>query len=77
MSLNYTAAHGNAGSVTYSTRPGIELTFSWILVRFVSVEPQWEIPTLNFFFGGGSFLLFLGLHQQYMEVPRLGVESEL
>ena len=29
-----------------------------------------------FFFGGGSFV-FLGLHPQHMEVPRLGAEKEL
>ena len=25
-------------------RPGIEPTSSWILVRFVTAEPQWELP---------------------------------
>ena len=40
-----------------------------ILVGFVTDEPQWEF--LFFFFG------FLGPHPQHMEVPRLGVESEL
>ena len=25
-------------------RPGIEPTFSWILVGFVSAAPQWELP---------------------------------
>ena len=29
------------------------------------------------FFGGGVFLPFLGQHPWHMEVPRLGVESEL
>ena len=27
-------------------RPGIETASSWILVRFISVAPQWEIPKL-------------------------------
>ena len=32
----YTTAHGNAGSLTHSARPGIELSSSWILVGFVT-----------------------------------------
>ena len=33
-------------------RPGIEPTTSWILVRFVTPEPQWELPleVSKFFF---------------------------
>ena len=30
-------------------RPGIEPASSWILVRFVSTEPQWDLP-MNFSF---------------------------
>ena len=29
--------------------PGIEPTSSWILVRFVSAEPQWELPDIHLF----------------------------
>ena len=43
MSATYTTAHGNAGSLTPWARPGIEPASSWILVRFVSSEPQWEL----------------------------------
>ena len=39
-SANYTAAHGNARSLTCWAGPGIEPTFSWILVVFVTTEPQ-------------------------------------
>ena len=35
-----------------------------------------NIYEANFFFGGGSFCL-LGLHPWHMEVPRLGIRSEL
>ena len=42
-SVTYTTAHSNAGSLTHWARPGIEPTSSWILVRFVSVEPQQEL----------------------------------
>ena len=40
---SYTAAHGNAGSLTHWVRPGIEPSSSWILFRFVSAEPRWEL----------------------------------
>ena len=40
MSANYTTSCGNAGSLTHWARPEIEPTSSWILVRFVTAEPQ-------------------------------------
>ena len=39
-SVTYTAAHSNAGSLTHRVRPGIEPTSSWILVGFITAEPQ-------------------------------------
>ena len=36
VSVIYTTAHGNAGSLTHGGRPGIEPTSSWILVRFLN-----------------------------------------
>ena len=39
----YTTAHSNVGSLTHRARPGIEPASSWILVRVVSIEPQWEL----------------------------------
>ena len=36
-------SHSNAGSLTHWARPGIEPASSWMLVRFVSTEPQWEL----------------------------------
>ena len=53
---------------------GIEPTSSWILVGFVSPAPQWE---LLYWFLLLLLSFFLGPHPQHMEVPRLGVESEL
>ena len=44
VSVSYTTAHGNAGSLTHGVRPEIEPTSSWIPVGFVT-EPQWEIAT--------------------------------
>ena len=43
-------AHGNARSLTHWMRPGIKPEFSWILVRFVTAEPQWELPWCVFLF---------------------------
>ena len=37
-------AHSNAGSFTHQVRPGIKPASSQILVRFVSIKPQWELP---------------------------------
>ena len=40
----WTTAHSNTWSLTHWGRLGIALTSSWILVRFVSSLPQWELP---------------------------------
>ena len=37
--------HSNTVSPTYRLRPEIEPTFSWILVGFITAEPQSELPT--------------------------------
>ena len=42
-SATYTIAHGNAVSSTHWARPGIEPSMSWILVGFVTTEPQQEL----------------------------------
>lgn len=44
-SAAYIAVHGNAGFLTYRTRPGIEPTPSWILAGFVTAEPQQDIQS--------------------------------
>ena len=36
----YTTAHGNAESLIHLVKPGIEPASSWILVGFVTTEPQ-------------------------------------
>ena len=45
-SATYTTAHIKAGSLTHRTgvNPLIKPESSWILVGFVSPEPQWELP---------------------------------
>jgi len=42
--LTYTTACSHTGSLTHSARPGIELSSSWILVRFITTEPRQELP---------------------------------
>ena len=37
VSATYTTAHSNAGSLTHRLRLRIESTFSWILVRFITL----------------------------------------
>ena len=44
----YTTAHSNARSLTRWVRPGIKPSSSWILVRFVSAEPWWELLMTSF-----------------------------
>ena len=43
-SATYTVAQGNTRSLTHKARPGIECGSSWLLLRFVSSEPQQEFP---------------------------------
>ena len=35
--------HSNAGSLTHWARPEFEPATSWLLVRFISVAPWWEL----------------------------------
>ena len=48
VSVNYTTAHSNVGSLTHWVRPGIEPASSWILVRFVTTEPQRKLQISAF-----------------------------
>ena len=43
-SATYTTAHGIARSSTHWARLRAEPISSWILVGFVTAEPQWELP---------------------------------
>ena len=43
MSVTYNTSHGNTRSLSHCLRPGIEPITSWILVGFISAEPQWEL----------------------------------
>jgi len=47
MSATFTTAHGNVGSLTYWAKPGFLPKSSWILVRFTTAEPRWELPPFH------------------------------
>ena len=64
---------------THWARPGIKPTSSWILVGFVTTEPQWKRLFVFFFFFLFIYVciyLFWGPHPWHMEVSRLRVELE-
>ena len=42
-SVTYTESHSNVGSLTHWVGPGIKPASSWILLRFVTAEPQREL----------------------------------
>ena len=56
-----TTAHGNARSFTYWARPAIKPASSWILVEFVSPEPQWELQ--GFFYNSAAFPIYWSVAQ--------------
>ena len=41
-------SYGNARSLIHSARPGIEPASSWMLVGFLTAEPQWELLYVDF-----------------------------
>ena len=43
VSVTYTTDHSNTESLTHWLRPGMEPASSWILLGFVTTEPQWEL----------------------------------
>ena len=53
-SATYTTAHGDTGSLPHWGGLGIESASSWILVGFITAEPQWELPP-NAYFNDKNF----------------------
>ena len=53
-SATYTTAHGDTGSLPHWAGLGIESASSWILVGFITAEPQWELPP-NAYFNDKNF----------------------
>ena len=48
VSETYTTALSNGRSFTHCGRPGTKPVSSWILVRFISSEPQWKLLIFAF-----------------------------
>ena len=48
MSATYTTGHSNTRSLTHRVKPGIKPASSWILVRFITAEPQQELLIVLF-----------------------------
>ena len=72
----YTIAHSNTGSLTHWGRPGIEPVSSWILVGFITIEPQQEFPgfLLNMaHFPNFCYSNFLWLWDCQPEAPPTGL----
>ena len=49
-----TEAHGNARSLTHWAGPGIKHASSWILVKFITTEPQWKLHSNDFKFNNNN-----------------------
>ena len=43
-------SYGNTRSLIHWASPGIKPKSSWILVRFITIEPQWELPKVWTFY---------------------------
>ena len=59
-SLQKSRAHSSPGSLTHWARPGIEHASSWMLVRFIAIEPWREL---------------LKLFEILLELPKWGIET--
>ena len=55
-SATYTTAHDNARSLTHWWKPGNEPAFFWILMWFITTEPQWKLWIIRTFLKG--FILY-------------------
>jgi len=69
MSATYTTAHGNTGSLTRWSRPGIKPTTSWFLVGFINHWATTGTPDLLIFHQG--FCIYV--HERYWFVVYLNV----
>ena len=49
LSATYTAGHSSAGFLTHRGRPAFNPKSSWILVRFITTEPQWKLLGILFY----------------------------
>ena len=61
-------SQSHTGSLTHWARPGMESVSSWMLVRFVSAEPRWELPRNQWIFEGHYIHLWLALFTYRLRV---------
>ena len=54
----YTTVCGHTRSLIHWVRPGMEPTSLWILVRFITAEPQWELPVELILISLSLFMIF-------------------
>ena len=71
----YTTAHGNTGSLNHWSRLGIKLKFSWILVGFLTTEPQWETPQVAYLFTSGFLAVAPNCCKLYKTLKRCRILS--
>ena len=70
-SATYTIAHGNARSLTHWARPGIEPMSSWILVGFISTDPQQELLDWDCIENRDSALIiYIGIAKLFLKRAR-------
>ena len=48
--VTYTTAYGNTRSLNHGVGPGIKPESSWILIGFLTAEPQWELVFFCLFY---------------------------
>ena len=58
-SVTCTASLGNVGSLTNWEGPRIKPASSWIVVGFITTDPQWILHIFDMILNGIVFLLFL------------------
>ena len=68
MSVTYTTAHCNAGCFTHWERPGMEPASSWILVGFITTEPQQELHITLFNLKHFPQTLYIPLSFRYIRL---------
>ena len=74
MSATYATAHSNTRSLTHWAKPGIKPASSWILVGFITAEPQWKLWIAPFL---GNFLWLLSSFEIYLKIHKTEVAPSL
>ena len=75
-SETYTTVLGNTGSLTHWVRPRLKPTSSWILVGFITAEPQRELLNFYLFFWLVCISLMWGFSSQTRNLGRSSESAE-